>query len=93
MFQMSRIGAAMQNRPAIDELMKFVMPVPETGCWIWTGEMLNEYGRINVDGEDIKADIASWETRHGRLPDGQRLQHKCRIKCCINPEHLVPIAR
>ncbi len=81
----------MQNQRAIENLMEFVIPVTETGCWLWTGETRNDYGRINIDGEEIKADIVSWETQHGKLPDGQRLRHKCNIKCCINPDHLFPI--
>lgn len=83
----------MQNRLAIDELMEFVMPVTETGCWLWLGETQNDYGRIIVDGKDACADIVSWETQHGRLPEDQRLFHKCQVRCCINPDHLYPIAR
>ncbi|MBK8816379.1 MAG: HNH endonuclease [Methylococcaceae bacterium] len=81
----------MKNELAVDKFMEFVIPVTETGCWLWTGETRNDYGRINIDGQEIKADIASWETQYGRLPVGQRLQHKCNVRCCVNPDHLTPI--
>ena len=81
----------MVNRLPIDELMKFVMPVTETGCWLWLGTTKDDYGHIMIDGEDICADKLSWESQHGSLQNNQRLLHKCKIRCCINPDHLTPV--
>lgn len=51
----------MPNRLAIDELMEYVIPVTESGCWLWLGATINEYGRLIVKGESLNADKLSWE--------------------------------
>ncbi len=64
--------------------------VPESGCWIWIGS-LNKYGygRLTFGAKtNIGAHRASYELRHGKIPDGLFALHRCDIKCCVNPDHI-----
>lgn len=63
---------------------------PELGpCWLWTPSV-NEhgYGRLLVDGVWIKAHRLSYELFKGLLPDDLEVDHLCRIRKCVNPDHL-----
>ena len=67
-------------------------PVPEAGCWLWTGGT-NEhgYGIIGLgsraDGV-AKAHRVSWEIHNGKIPQGLVVMHKCDTPACVNPDHL-----
>lgn len=63
----------MDNQAAIENLMEFVIPVTESGCWLWTGETQDEYGHMTIDGEYVCADRVSWEALHGKIPNVMRL--------------------
>lgn len=78
----------MSNPIAIENLMEYVVPVTESGCWLWIGETQDDYGHIMVDGKDVYADEVFWEAYHGTIPNGFGICHKCRVRCCVNPEHL-----
>jgi hypothetical protein len=78
----------MDNKTAIEKLMEFVVPVTESGCWLWIGETQDDYGHMSIDGEDVCADRVLWEAEHGRIPNGLCVCHKCKIRSCVNPNHL-----
>lgn len=67
-------------------------------CWIWQGtKSSNGYGLMGVKIEN------GWQTRHahrisyenliGPVPTGLDLDHLCRRRICINPNHLEPVTR
>jgi HNH endonuclease len=62
-------------------------------CWLWTGHIATGkgYGRIRVNGEYQKAHRVSYELFVGPIPDGLQLDHLCRVRNCVNPEHLEPV--
>lgn len=65
------------------------MPVTETGCVLWVGTTDGSgYGSLNIDGSMLKAHRIAWEQVSGPIPDGMRLDHRCGVKQCINPDHL-----
>ncbi len=78
----------MINPITLDTLMENVIPVTETGCWLWLGETQKDYGRIRIGDEELCTDKLTWETQNGKIPDGLHLSHRCNIRCCINPNHL-----
>lgn len=61
-------------------------------CWVWTGCVLKcGYGQLQVDGPGKKRVYAhrySYELLVGPIPEGLTLDHLCRNKACVNPEHL-----
>jgi hypothetical protein len=78
----------MDNQTSIEKLMEFVVPVTETGCWLWIGETQDDCGHMNIDGKDVCADRVSWEVHYGRIPNGLCVCHQCKVGCCVNPNHL-----
>lgn len=66
--------------------------LPWSGCWIWVGSLCPEtgYGAIFA-GSGIGrrgAHRISYELHKGKIPDGLVIDHICRIKSCVNPDHL-----
>lgn len=82
----------MENQEWIDRFMKYIVPVTESGCWIWIGAQEDENG-LNVDGESVRPDRLSWEIHFGSIPNGQCIGHKCTVQCCVNPNHLCLVSR
>lgn len=60
-----------------------------TGCWNWTGNIEWGYGRI---GQRL-AYCVFYERAKGPKPKGLELDHLCRNRRCVNPEHLQPVTR
>lgn len=78
-----------------DRFMAFVLPEPNSGCWLWTGATFkkedgSEYGLFAVSSQrkSVGAHRVSYELHTGAIPDGLVIDHKCRVKLCVNPDHL-----
>ncbi len=71
------------------------MPEPNTGCWLWTAAKKGGgYGNFHVSsGKWIGAHIFAWQQAHGQVPPGLQLDHLCRVKGCVNPQHLEPVTQ
>lgn len=66
-------------------------PTP-TGCWEWTAaRSTNGYGRFLYEGTVIEAHSASYRMHVGEVPTGKQLDHLCRNKLCVKPQHLEPV--
>lgn len=64
-----------------------------TGCWEWTGALGSEngYGRFWVGGASGTAVYAhryAYERLVGQIPAGFVIDHLCRNRVCVNPNHL-----
>lgn len=63
------------------------------GCIIWT-RSLDRYGygrfRVRVDGRprQFSAARAAWLAHRGPIPAGYVPDHLCRVRACINVEHM-----
>ena len=81
-------GNARYNTPE-EAFEARTMPVTETGCLIWTGNLNDTgYGQIWVNKRLISTHIFAWEKIHGSVPQGYMLDHKCHTPSCCNPIHL-----
>lgn len=81
-----------------ERILYHSIPEPNSGCWLWLGRIKsNGYGTIGIKKDDewrtAHAHRISYEIFVGRIPDGLDLDHKCRQRCCINPDHLEPVTR
>jgi hypothetical protein len=65
------------------------IPEPNSGCWLWTG-VLNEqgYGKMLINYRGVLAHRFSYQTFTGPLLGHLVLDHLCRVRCCVNPDHL-----
>lgn len=65
------------------------IPNRRTGCWLWTAAVDGcGYGLLFA-GRPRRAHRISWYLRHKRWPvEGKELDHLCRNRWCVNPDHL-----
>lgn len=84
-----------------DQILKRFTPkylVDSSGCWLWIAS-INEstgYGcfgiQCDMDGnKENLAHRAAWKLLRGRIPQGLELDHLCRVRRCVNPDHLEPV--
>ena len=59
-------------------------------CWLWTASKnADGYGQFGrIDGKMVSAHRFAYELMVGPIPDGLAIDHLCRIRHCVNPEHL-----
>lgn len=58
-------------------------------CWVWTGRKTEDgYGLFHQDGKQRRAHRVAYERAHGPIPEGALIDHICRTRDCVNPEHL-----
>lgn len=71
---------------------KFVIPEPNSGCWLWVGATLRDgYGNLNLNYSNIVAHRAMWEFRHEmEMPRDLLACHTCDTPSCVNPDHVWP---
>jgi hypothetical protein len=64
------------------------------GHWIWTGPINDKFYGVyqkDVNSKKVKAHNAVYEDLIGPIPEGLELDHKCKAKLCVNPDHLEPV--
>jgi len=65
-----------------------------TVCWIRsTGICKGDYSQVRVHGILRMAHCVAWELVNGPIPAKLQLDHLCRVRNCVNPEHLEPITQ
>lgn len=68
--------------------------VCESGCWEWVGGKSGTgYGCWKVNGKTRRAYRVMYERAKGPVPEGKELDHLCRNRLCVNPDHLEPVTR
>lgn len=67
-------------------------------CWLWTGWIDDEgygYTTVRETGKkgkrSYRCHCAVYEQHVGPIPEGLVLDHKCRVRNCVNPDHLEPV--
>ena len=66
-----------------------VMPEPNTGCWLWTGNIMHRgYAIMWANGKTTRVSRWSFRKFKGDIPDGMHVDHICEVKDCVNPDHL-----
>lgn len=65
----------------------------EDGCWEWiAGRQGTGYGLFHISkGESALAHRFSFEFHVGPIPEGLVIDHLCRNRLCVNPDHLEPV--
>jgi hypothetical protein len=84
-----------ETKPIIERFMSKVEKTQD-GCWNWTGAVApGGYGKFNVEKKKIRKcfNAHRWSYEHfkGSIPNGLTLDHLCRNRRCVNPDHLEPV--
>ena len=63
-------------------------------CWLWTDSLNNGgYAFFTCGGEHYSAHRYSYELRNGPILDGFTIDHLCRVRHCVNPDHLEVVSQ
>lgn len=73
---------------AKSKIMSSIKKIDE--CWIWTGaDRGNGYGVIEINGKSYSPHRISYEVFYcEEIPEGLTIDHLCRNRACVNPDHL-----
>lgn len=69
---------------------------PELGrCWIWTGPLnRGGYGHFyDNSGKTARAHRLSFSIAYGSIPVGAEVDHLCRVRRCVRPDHLEAVTK
>ncbi len=61
------------------------------GCWLWIGgKYWDGYGLVNFTSPRTtrRAHRVVYETVRGPIPKGLVTDHLCRVRYCVNPQHI-----
>jgi hypothetical protein len=71
-----------------------------TPCWIWQLRLTlpnhrsdGGYGKLRHKGREYLAHRFYYQQAKGPVPEGLELDHLCRVRSCVNPDHLEPVTR
>ena len=88
------MGQLRQRGPLQERFLHFVSPEPNTGCWLWTGEITRwGYAHLSYMGRKLRGHRVAYELYKGPIPEGLELDHRCRQRSCVNPDHLEAVTR
>ena len=62
------------------------------GCWLWTRSQSRDgYGWSSLNNKTHQAHRLIYRLLVGEPPEGTVLDHLCRVRHCVNPDHLEPV--
>ena len=64
-----------------------------TQCWNWQGCLNSGYGVVRINNVNMRAHRVAYEVNKVKIPEGLTLDHLCRNRKCVNPEHLEVVTR
>ncbi len=82
----------------LDYFKRRSIPVPESGCWLWEG-ILNDDGyamvgtTLNGKHRGQRGHRLAYQAAKGIIPTDLTIDHLCRVKCCVNPDHMEVVTR
>jgi hypothetical protein len=77
-----------------EKLEARIITEPNSGCWIWLGNVKkNGYGSFTFKDKNHYAHRLFYQLYVGNINNGFVLDHKCKTKCCCNPNHLEAVTQ
>lgn len=87
---------AVYQRKRVNWEERFWVKVDKSGsCWNWMASKRLGYGsfRKNPGEPMVSAHRLSYQSIKGDIPAGLVLDHLCRNKACVNPDHLEAVTQ
>jgi hypothetical protein len=72
--------------------LSFLEMKPNCGCWFWMGAVSKGYGNFSIKAEGFQAHRVSFHLFNGPLLQGLQIDHLCRNKLCVRPDHLEQVS-
>lgn len=83
--------ASMRSQLTIPERFFSKVQFTDT-CWLWTDSHKTEgYGQFWAIDKNQLAHRWVYEFCVGPIPVGLQIDHLCRVRHCVNPDHLEPV--
>ena len=66
-------------------------------CWLWTASRVVGYGdfsvgsRVDGSAKHVRAHRWAYGYLVGPIPEGLVIDHLCRVRHCVNPDHMEPV--
>lgn len=77
-----------------ERLLRDVVFAPKPRCWVWIGTAIQAgYGSLRINKKHHLAHRLSYQIHKGKIPAGLCIDHLCRNRRCINPEHLEAVTQ
>lgn len=81
------------NRIYLASRLLMQIEVVENGCWEWRGpKTRGGYGSFCSEGRMVYAHRESYRLFCGDIPAGECIDHLCRNRGCVNPNHLQAVS-
>lgn len=77
--------------PGVSDAERFWEKVykAEDTHWYWLGAAdYGGYGIFTIGGKNIRTHQWSYISKHGGIPQGLEIDHLCRVRACVRPDHL-----
>jgi hypothetical protein len=72
-----------------DRIADKIWPEPNSGCWLWGAAISGTgYGMTSLNRRQISAHRLLYELLRGAIPAGLVVDHLCRNRACVNPDHM-----
>ena len=80
-------------RQIYEKIISRIEICEETDCWIWQGPTSGNgrgggYPRMSLEGCTVAVHRVMYTLVFGYLPRKRQVDHKCRNRLCVNPDHL-----
>ena len=70
-------------------LAHYIKVDPLSGCHLWQGSINRfGYGQLSFRGKPAGTHRLAWIVRHGPIPEGLYVCHRCDERRCCNPDHM-----
>lgn len=71
------------------EVRLYAKILRQEGCWIWEGTKTKlGYGQFRLNGVLTSPHRVMYMLAYGSIPHGAEIDHLCRVRNCVNPDHL-----
>ena len=88
------VGPVRRNKNWNDAADIWAKIIVTDGCWHWCGRLSRSgYGQVGYAGKrNLQAHRVVYEMERGPVADGLHLDHLCRNRACVRPDHMDPVS-